>query len=164
TAAFRDVAMQFERLVAELFPGGEGRLILTDPADPLASGIEIEASPGRKRVKRISLLSGGERSLTAMAVLFAIFTARPSPFDLMDEVEPALDDVTLHRFLRLVDGFAKDAQVLIVTHQKRTMEIAGMLYGISLNADGTTKVVAQRTERPSEDAAAVRVPDAEAVG
>ena len=164
TAAYRDVAMQFERLVAELFPGGEGRLVLTDPADPLASGIEIEASPGRKRVKRISLLSGGERSLTALAFLFAIFTARPSPFYLMDEVEPALDDVNLHRFLRLVDGFAKDAQVLIVTHQKRTMEIAGMLYGISLNADGTTKVVAQRMERSSEDDAAVRVPDAEAVG
>ena len=132
TTAYRDVAMQFERLVAELFPGGEGRLVLTDPASPLESGIEIEASPGRKRVKRISLLSGGERSLTALAFLFAIFTARPSPFYLMDEVEPALDDVNLHRFLRLVDGFAKDAQVLIVTHQKRTMEIAGMLYGISL--------------------------------
>ena len=117
--------MQFERLVAELFPGGEGRLVLTDPADPLASGIEIEASPGRKRVKRISLLSGGERSLTAMAFLFAIFTARPSPFYLMDEVEPALDDVNLHRFLRLVEGFAAASQVLIVTHQKRTMEIAG---------------------------------------
>jgi chromosome segregation protein len=164
TAAFRDVALQFERLVAELFPGGEGRLVLTDPADPLASGIEIEASPGRKRVKRISLLSGGERSLTAMAFLFAIFTARPSPFYLMDEVEPALDDVNLHRFLRLVDGFAKEAQVLIVTHQKRTMEIAGMLYGISLNVDGTTKVVAQRMEGPSEEEASVDVPRAQAVG
>jgi len=163
-AAFRDVAMQFERLVAELFPGGEGRLVLTDPANPLGSGIEIEASPGRKRVKRISLLSGGERSLTAMAFLFAIFTARPSPFYLMDEVEPALDDVNLHRFLRLVDGFAKDAQVLIVTHQKRTMEIAGMLYGISLNADGTTKVVAQRMEAERPDDATADVPHAEAVG
>ena len=164
TTAYRDVALEFERLVAELFPGGEGRLVLTDPADPLASGIEIEASPGRKRVKRISLLSGGERSLTAMAFLFAIFTARPSPFYLMDEVEPALDDVNLHRFLRLVDGFAKDAQVLIVTHQKRTMEIAGMLYGISLSADGTTKVVAQRMDGSGGDDPAVRVPDTEAVG
>jgi chromosome segregation protein len=152
TSAFRDVAEQFERLIAELFPGGQGRLVLTDPADPLASGIEIEASPGRKRVRRISLLSGGERSLTAMAFLFAIFTARPSPFYLMDEVEPALDDVNLHRFLKLVEGFAAASQVLIVTHQKRTMEIAGMLYGISLNADGTTKVVAQRLE--AEDAPA----------
>ena len=146
TTAFRDVAEQFERLIAELFPGGQGRLALTDPADPLASGIEIEASPGRKRVRRISLLSGGERSLTAMAFLFAIFTARPSPFYLMDEVEPALDDVNLHRFLKLVEGFAAASQVLIVTHQKRTMEIAGMLYGISLNTDGTTKVVAQRLD------------------
>jgi chromosome segregation protein len=161
TSAFRDVAEQFERLVAELFPGGQGRLVLTDPADPLASGIEIEASPGRKRVRRISLLSGGERSLTAMAFLFAIFTARPSPFYLMDEVEPALDDVNLHRFLKLVEGFAAASQVLIVTHQKRTMEIAGMLYGISLNADGTTKVVAQRLD--AEDAsAAQREPHREA--
>ncbi|MEA2555523.1 MAG: chromosome segregation protein, partial [Actinomycetota bacterium] len=146
--AFKDVALQFERLIKELFPGGEGRLVLTDPANPLEAGIEIEASPGRKRVKRISLLSGGERSLTAMAFLFAIFTARPSPFYLMDEVEPALDDVNLHRFLRLVEGFASQSQVLIVTHQKRTMEIAGMLYGISLNKDGTTKVVCQTLEHP----------------
>jgi chromosome segregation protein len=155
--AYRDVALQFESLIAELFPGGEGRLVLTDPANPLESGLEIEASPGRKRVKRISLLSGGERSLTALAFLFAIFTARPSPFYLMDEVEPALDDVNLHRFLRLVEGFASDAQVLIVTHQKRTMEIAGMLYGISLAADGTTKVVAQRLENQERAEEAARV-------
>jgi chromosome segregation protein len=147
-AAYRDVAREFERLIAELFPGGSGRLVLTDPAQPLSSGIEIEASPGRKRVKRISLLSGGERSLTAMAFLFAIFTARPSPFYLMDEVEPALDDVNLHRFLRLIDGFASESQVLIVTHQKRTMEIAGMMYGVSLARDGTTKVVCQQMEEP----------------
>ena len=99
-------------------------------------------------MKRISLLSGGERSLTAMAFLFAIFTARPSPFYLMDEVEPALDDVNLHRFLRLIDGFASESQVLIVTHQKRTMEIAGMMYGVSLARDGTTKVVCQQMEEP----------------
>ena len=163
TTAYRDVAIEFERLVAELFPGGEGRLVLTDPASPLESGIEIEASPGRKRVKRISLLSGGERSLTALAFLFAIFTARPSPFYLMDEVEPALDDVNLHRFLRLVGGFATDAQVLIVTHQKRTMEIAGMLYGISLNTDGTTKVVAQRMEPAPTEVTAFQMPQAEPV-
>ena len=165
TAAYRDVAMQFERLVGELFPGGEGRLVLTDPINPLEAGIEIEASPGRKRVKRISLLSGGERSLTALAFLFAIFTARPSPFYLMDEVEPALDDVNLHRFLRLVETFAAASQVLIVTHQKRTMEIAGMLYGISLSKDGTTKVIAQRLD--AEDATrldAVDVPSGERVG
>jgi chromosome segregation protein len=172
TSAYQDVAVQFERLVKELFPGGEGRLVLTDPAQPLTSGIEIEASPGRKRVKRISLLSGGERSLTALAFLFAIFTARPSPFYLMDEVEPALDDLNLHRFLRLIDGFAQDAQVLIVTHQKRTMEIAGMMYGVSLNKDGTTKVVCQRLERPQrevEEAAreqpeVLEVPQSEPVG
>jgi chromosome segregation protein len=138
--------------VKELFPGGDGRLILTDPANPLEAGIEIEASPGRKRVKRISLLSGGERSLAALAFLFAIFTARPSPFYLMDEVEPALDDVNLQRFLRLVSTFAREAQVMIVTHQKRTMEIASMLYGVSLNKDGTTKVLCQRLE-PSDDRA-----------
>jgi chromosome segregation protein len=171
--AFRDVAVQFERIVQELFPGGEGKLVLTDPANPLEAGIEIEASPGRKRVKRISLLSGGERSLAALAFLFAIFTARPSPFYLMDEVEPALDDLNLHRFLRLVAGFAREAQVMIVTHQKRTMEIASMMYGVSLNQDGTTKVLCQRLEHPDTlepDAAdtlidePIEVPDGERVG
>jgi chromosome segregation protein len=147
-AAFRDVAAEFERLVADLFPGGEGRLLLTDPTEPLTSGIEIEARPGRKRVKRISLLSGGERALTAMAFLFSIFRARPSPFYLMDEVEPALDDVNLHRFLRLVEGFAGDSQVIIVTHQKRTMETAGMMYGVSMTSGGTSKVISQRLETP----------------
>jgi chromosome segregation protein len=151
--AYRDVAVEFERLVKELFPGGEGRLILTDPASPLTSGIEIEASPGRKRVKRISLLSGGERALTAMAFLFAIFTARPSPFYFMDEVEPALDDVNLHRFLRLVQGFATRSQVLIVTHQKRTMETAEMMYGVSMGADGTSKVICQRLDRAADRSA-----------
>ena len=161
-AAFRDVAAQFERIVKELFPGGEGRLVLTDPANPLEAGIEIEASPGRKRVKRISLLSGGERSLAALAFLFAIFTARPSPFYLMDEVEPALDDINLHRFLRLVAGFARDAQVMIVTHQKRTMEIASMMYGVSLNKDGTTKILCQRLEHP-EDVSGLAAPAGEPV-
>ena len=142
-AAYRDVAEEFERLFKDLFPGGEGRIVATEPGDLLNTGVEIEARPGRKRVKRISLLSGGERALTAMAFLFAIFKARPSPFYLMDEVEPALDDVNLHRFLRLVQGFATDSQVLIVTHQKRTMEVAQMMYGVSMSRDGTTKVVAQ---------------------
>ena len=151
-AAYRDVAAEFERLIKELFPGGEGRLVSTEPGDLLQTGIEIEARPGRKRVKRISLLSGGERALTAMAFLFAIFKARPSPFYLMDEVEPALDDVNLHRFIRLVEGFARDAQVLIVTHQKRTMEVAGMMYGVSMSKDGTSKVIAQRLEPPAQQA------------
>ncbi len=164
--AYRDVAREFERLIAELFPGGSGRLILTDPAQPLVSGIEIEASPGRKRVKRISLLSGGERSLTALAFLFAIFTARPSPFYLMDEVEPALDDVNLHRFLRLIEGFARDSQVMIVTHQKRTMEIAGMMYGVSLSKDGTTKIVCQQMEEPrriADETQTLSLPETEPV-
>jgi chromosome segregation protein len=147
-SAYRDVAAEFERLFADLFPGGEGRLVATEPGDLLNTGIEIEARPGRKRVKRISLLSGGERALTAMAFLFAIFRARPSPFYLMDEVEPALDDVNLHRFLKLLEGFAGDSQVLIVTHQKRTMEVAGMMYGVSMSKDGTTKVIGQRLDQP----------------
>jgi len=154
--AYSDVAVEFERLFKELFPGGEGRLVATEPADLLNTGIEIEARPGRKRVKRISLLSGGERALTAMAFLFAIFKARPSPFYLMDEVEPALDDVNLHRFLRLVRDLAADAQVLIVTHQKRTMEVAQMMYGVSMSKDGTSKVVAQRLEGPEGEEQPVR--------
>src|ERR687887_180600 len=157
--AYRDVAAEFERLIADLFPGGEGRLVSTTPGDPLNTGIEIEARPGRKRVRRISLLSGGERALVAMAFLFAIFRTRPSPFYLLDEVEPALDDVNLHRFLELLQGFAADSQVLIVTHQKRTMEIAAMLYGVSMGKDGTSRVVAQRLEQPDE-AAELEVPAA----
>ncbi len=157
-AAYRDVAAEFERLIADLFPGGEGRLVATEPGDLLSTGIEIEARPGRKRVRRISLLSGGERALVAMAFLFAIFKARPSPFYLMDEVEPALDDVNLHRFIKLVEGFARDSQVIIVTHQKRTMEVAQMMYGVSMSKDGTSRVVAQRLESP---AAAERAPGPE---
>jgi chromosome segregation protein len=167
-AAYRDVATEFERLIGELFPGGEGRLVSTTPEDPLSTGIEIEARPGRKRVKRISLLSGGERALTALAFLFAIFKARPSPFYLMDEVEPALDDVNLHRFITLIEGFARDAQVLVVTHQKRTMEVAGMMYGVSMSKEGTSKVLAQRIEAPPTDGSApngdtVVVPEPDAV-
>jgi chromosome segregation protein len=142
--AFRDVAAEFERLFLDLFPDGEGRLVLTDPANVLGSGIEVEARPGRKRVKRISLLSGGERALSALAFLFAIFRARPSPFYLLDEVEAALDDVNLSRFLRLIRGFAQTAQVIVVTHQKRTMEAADILYGVSMGRDGSSAVISQR--------------------
>lgn len=155
-AAYADVAAAFEELFRELFPGGDGRLVATDPHDLLATGIEIDARPGRKRVKRISLLSGGERALTALAFLFAIFRARPSPFYLMDEVEPALDDVNLHRFLRLIRGFVDDSQVLIVTHQKRTMEVAQMMYGVSMSTEGTSRVVGQRLDSPGEDLPADR--------
>jgi chromosome segregation protein len=150
-AAYADVAASFEALFQELFPGGDGRLVATDPEDILSTGIEIDARPGRKRVKRISLLSGGERALTALAFLFAIFKARPSPFYLMDEVEPALDDVNLHRFLRLIRGFVDDSQVLIVTHQKRTMEVAQMMYGVSMSKEGTSRVVGQRLDTPGEE-------------
>ncbi|MGH2723320.1 MAG: AAA family ATPase, partial [Actinomycetota bacterium] len=142
--AFRDVAAEFATVIAQLFPEGEGALSLTDPDDLLATGIEIEARPGRKRVKRLSLLSGGERALTALGFLFAIFRARPSPFYLLDEVEAALDDINLHRFLGLVKGFAETSQVLLVTHQKRTMEAADILYGVSMGKDGASSVISQR--------------------
>jgi chromosome segregation protein len=142
--AFRDVAAEFSSMVTTLFPNGEGKLTLTDPGDLLHTGIEIEARPGRKRVKRISLLSGGERALTALAFLFAIFRARPSPFYLLDEVEAALDDINLHRFIELVREFARESQVLLVTHQKRTMEAADLLYGVSMARDGVSSVISQR--------------------
>jgi len=145
-AAFRDVAREFEAMFKELFPGGEGRLILTDPANLLETGIDVEARPGRKRVKRLSLLSGGERALTALGFLFSIFKARPSPFYLLDEVEAALDDVNLHRFLGLIKGFAQDSQVIIVTHQKRTMEVADMLYGVSMSPDVSSRVICQKLD------------------
>ena len=125
-AAYADVSTNFVALFATLFPGGTGRLVLTDPDDLLDTGIEVEAKPGGKNVKKLSLLSGGERSLTALAFLFAVFRSRPSPFYVMDEVEAALDDVNLHRFLGLVAEFRREAQLLIVSHQKRTMEAGDM--------------------------------------
>jgi chromosome segregation protein len=143
-AAYRDVAAEFTSVFATLFPEGEGKLTLTDPGDLLGTGIEIEARPGRKRVKRITLLSGGERALAALAFLFAIFKARPSPFYVLDEVEAALDDINLHRFIELVQEFARTSQVIVVTHQKRTMEAAEALYGVSLARDGSSAVISQR--------------------
>lgn len=142
--AYEDVAREFEGVFDRLFPGGEGRLTLIDPGDVLASGIDIEARPPGKRVKKLSLLSGGERSLVALAFLFAIFRARPSPFYLLDEVEAALDDVNLHRFLTLIEELERRAQVLVVTHQKRTMEAADVLYGVSMRKDGVSNIVAKR--------------------
>jgi chromosome segregation protein len=144
--AFDDVSEHFRALFATLFPGGSGRVMLTDPDDVLNTGIEIEARPSGKNVRRLSLLSGGERSLTALAFLFAVFRARPSPFYLLDEVEAALDDVNLHRFLDLVDEFRDEAQLVIVTHQKRTMEAGDILYGVSMPPGGSSKVVSQRVE------------------
>ena len=143
-AAYADVAENFVKLFETLFPGGQGRLRLTDPDNPLETGIEIEARPVGKNVRKLSLLSGGERSLTALAFLFAVFRSRPSPFYLMDEVEAALDDVNLHRFLDLLHEFRSEAQLLVVSHQKRTMEAADVLYGVSMPPGGSSRVVTQR--------------------
>jgi len=143
-AAYADVAENFATLFGMLFPGGSGRLKLTDPDNLLDTGIEVEARPSGKNVRQLSLLSGGERSLTALAFLFAVFRSRPSPFYLMDEVEAALDDVNLHRFLDLVDEFRREAQLVIVSHQKRTMEAADCLYGVTMQSGGSSKVVSER--------------------
>jgi chromosome segregation protein len=144
SAAFTDVEENFQALFTTLFPGGSGRIFLTDPDDLLNTGIEMEARPSGKNTRRLSLLSGGERSLTAMAFLFAVFRARPSPFYLLDEVEAALDDVNLHRFLDLVHEFRDEAQLVIVSHQKRTMEAGDCLYGVSMAPGASSRVVSQR--------------------
>ncbi|WP_061964344.1 chromosome segregation protein SMC [Demequina aurantiaca] len=142
--AYNDTAAQFERIFPRLFPGGEGKLILTDPANMLTTGLEVEARPAGKKVKRLSLLSGGERSLTAVALLVSIFKARPSPFYVMDEVEAALDDVNLGRLLEIFTELQEDSQLIVITHQKRTMEIADALYGVTMRGDGVTTVISQR--------------------
>jgi chromosome segregation protein len=143
-AAFADTAREFEQIFGRLFPGGEGALVLTEPDDMLATGIEFEARPPGKRVKRLSLLSGGERSLTAIAFLVAIFKARPSPFYVLDEVEAALDDTNVQRLLNIFDELRASSQLIVITHQKRTMEIADSLYGITMRADGVSAVISQR--------------------
>ena len=148
-AAFEDVAENFTQLFALLFPGGVGKLKLTAPDDMLNTGIEVEAKPSGKNVKKLSLLSGGERSLTALAYLFAVFRSRPSPFYVMDEVEAALDDVNLHRFLGLIQEFRKDAQLIVVSHQKRTMEAGDCLLGVSMQPGGSSKVVTERVSATS---------------
>jgi chromosome segregation protein len=147
-AAFEDTAREFEQIFGRLFPGGQGRLVLTEPDDMLATGIDFEARPPGKKVKRLSLLSGGERSLTAIAFLVAIFKARPSPFYVLDEVEAALDDTNLQRLLQIFEELRGTSQLIIVTHQKRTMEVADALYGISLQGDGVSSVVSQRLREP----------------
>ncbi|WP_169947603.1 AAA family ATPase [Microbispora sp. H11081] len=143
-AAYEDVAREFEGIFQRVFPGGEGRLLLTDPEDMLTTGVEVEARPPGKKVKRLSLLSGGERSLTAVAFLISIFKARPSPFYVMDEVEAALDDTNTQRLLTLFEELRQASQLIVITHQKRTMEIADALYGVSMRGDGVTQVVSQR--------------------
>jgi chromosome segregation protein len=144
-SAFAEVSQNYTQLFEMLFPGGKGRLKLTEPEDLLATGIEVEARPSGKNVRKLSLLSGGERSLTALAYLFAVFRARPSPFYVMDEVEAALDDVNLSRFLGLVHEFRNDAQLIIVSHQKRTMEAADCLYGVTMQPGGSSKVVSEKS-------------------
>ena len=152
TQAYEDTARQFASVFDRLFPGGEGRLVLTDPDDMLTTGIEIEARPAGKKVKRLSLLSGGERSLAAVALLVAIFKARPSPFYVMDEVEAALDDTNLGRLLEIFTELRRSSQLIIITHQKRTMEVADALYGITMR-DGVTKAVSQRLAQPDRGTA-----------
>ena len=142
--AYADVEREFSKVFATLFPGGEGRLLLTDPSDMLSTGVEVEARPPGKKVKRLSLLSGGEKSLTAVAMLVAIFRARPSPFYVMDEVEAALDDANLGRLIGLFEQLRTQSQLIVITHQKATMEVADALYGVSMQGDGITAVISQR--------------------
>src|SRR5690625_3918307 len=151
--AFADTAAAFQDVFDRLFPGGEGRLVLTDPEDMLTTGIEIEARPAGKKVKRLSLLSGGERSLTAVALLVAIFKARPSPFYVMDEVEAALDDTNLGRLLEILTELREDSQLIVITHQKRTMEIADALYGVTMRGDGVTTLSSRRLAEEQRAAA-----------
>jgi chromosome segregation protein len=144
TEAYRDTAAEFEGVFSRLFPGGEGRLLLTDPEHMLTTGVDVEARPPGKKVKRLSLLSGGERSLTAVALLVSIFKARPSPFYVMDEVEAALDDTNLQRLIGIMQELQESSQLIVITHQKRTMEVADALYGVSMQGDGVSKVISQR--------------------
>ena len=142
--AYEDVERACEQTFARLFPGGEGRLVLTNPDDMLTTGIEVEARPPGKKVKRLSLLSGGERSLVAVAFLVALFKARPSPFYILDEVEAALDDTNLGRLLEIYEELRESSQLLVITHQKRTMEVGDALYGVTMRGDGVSTVISQR--------------------
>jgi chromosome segregation protein len=144
SAAWVDVEREFRHVFARLFPGGEGRLLLTDPTDMLNTGIEVEARPPGKKIKRLSLLSGGERSLVAVAFLVSLFKARPSPFYILDEVEAALDDTNLGRLLEIYEELRENSQLVVITHQKRTMEVADALYGVSMRGDGVSTVISQR--------------------
>jgi chromosome segregation protein len=143
-SAYEDTAREFAAVFPRLFPGGEGRLVLTEPDDLLATGIDVEARPPGKKIKRLSLLSGGERALVAVAFLVALFKARPSPFYVLDEVEAALDEVNLGRLLEIYEELREASQLIVITHQKRTMEVADALYGVSMRGDGVTAVISQR--------------------
>ncbi len=158
TDAYTDVAREFGTLFARLFPGGEGRLVLTDPDDMLTTGIEVEASPAGKTIKRLSLLSGGERSLVAVTFLVALFRARPSPFYILDEVEAALDDTNLGRLLQIYEELRETSQLVVITHQKRTMEVADALYGVTMRGDGVSAVISQRLRERDDVVAAGKEP------
>jgi chromosome segregation protein len=142
--AYADIAAAFEAVFSRLFPGGEGRLILTEPGNWLTTGVDVEARPPGKKIKRLSLLSGGERALVAVCFLISLFIARPSPFYILDEVEAALDDTNLGRLLEIYEELRAKSQLLVITHQKRTMEIADALYGISMRGDGVSTVISSR--------------------
>ncbi|TKI61523.1 chromosome segregation protein SMC [Nocardioides jishulii] len=148
TEAYADVEKAFDATFARLFPGGEGRLVLTDPSNMLTTGVEVEARPPGKKVKRLSLLSGGERSLVAVAFLVALFKARPSPFYILDEVEAALDDTNLGRLLQIYEELRESSQLLVITHQKRTMEVGDALCGVTMRGDGVSAVISQRLKEP----------------
>jgi len=149
TEAYADVSKAFDQTFSRLFPGGEGRLLLTDPSNMLTTGVEVEARPPGKKVKRLSLLSGGERSLVAVAFLVALFKARPSPFYILDEVEAALDDTNLGRLLEIYEELRENSQLLVITHQKRTMEVGDALYGVTMRGDGVSTVISQRLRQES---------------
>jgi chromosome segregation protein len=144
SSAFEDTRAAFNEVFPILFPGGTGSIQLTDPENMLTTGIEVSVKPAGKKIERLSLLSGGERSLAAVALLIAIFKARPSPFYIMDEVEAALDDANLGRLLTIFQDLRQSSQLIVITHQKRTMEIADALYGVSMRSDGISAVVGQR--------------------
>jgi chromosome segregation protein len=151
--AYADVEKAFDRVFARLFPGGEGRLVLTEPGDWLNTGVDVEARPAGKKVKRLSLLSGGERSLVAVAFLVSLFIARPSPFYILDEVEAALDDTNLGRLLEIYEELRENSQLLVITHHKRTMEVADALYGVTMRGDGVSAVISQRLREAQESVA-----------
>ncbi len=147
--AFEEISSFYQENFALVFPGGRGMLSLIDPDNPLETGVEITAQPHGKKIGRLSLLSGGERSLAALAFLFAVFRSRPSPFYVLDEVEAALDDANLRRFLRLVATLRDSAQLVIITHQQQTMEAADILYGVTMEPGGSSQVLSQRLDRAS---------------
>ncbi len=149
---FDEVNANFKEIVGELFPGGSAELTLTDPDDLVHTGVEVIAQPRGKKITRMSLMSGGEKSLTALALLFAVYRIRTTPFYVLDEVEAALDDTNLRRLLAYLEQLRETTQLIMITHQRRTMEMADLLFGVSMQNDGVTKVISQRLERALENA------------